>query len=247
MGGQNIVAKLAPLREEMGDVTRYLQREMLRLKVDIRFNEEMNPDKVMALNPECVVVATGAEPFIPSIPGVELPSGYRAPYCTTFLQVFKREALGQKRAVVLGATSIGLECAEILADQGREVTVIERLHHLPDDFYGFMVQALLLKRLREKGVKILLGISIYEAREGEVLIDRTGDRLSGLGQPLMVPQEPQAIPCDLVVLATGRKPLSALYEGLQGKVEELYAIGDCVEPRVVFKAMADAARVARLI
>ena len=55
------------------------------------------------------------------------------------------------------------------------------------------------------------------------------------------------IAADTVVLALGFKPRDGLQENLQDKVPEVYAIGDCVEPRKVINAIWEGFRMARLI
>ena len=59
--------------------------------------------------------------------------------------------------------------------------------------------------------------------------------------------EKRTLKADTVVLALGLKSEGALTKGLQGKVPELYAIGDCVEPRRIINAVWEAYRIARLI
>jgi 2,4-dienoyl-CoA reductase (NADPH2) len=57
----------------------------------------------------------------------------------------------------------------------------------------------------------------------------------------------QKIEADTVVLSAGYTPDSTLYEALQGKVKELYAIGDCVKTRKIRDAIHEAAFIARQI
>jgi len=52
---------------------------------------------------------------------------------------------------------------------------------------------------------------------------------------------------DTIVFALGMKPNNNLKERLQGKVPELYEVGDCIKPRNIIDAIDEAARVARLI
>jgi 2-enoate reductase len=52
---------------------------------------------------------------------------------------------------------------------------------------------------------------------------------------------------DSVILATGRVPNRELVYGLQGKVAELYEVGDCWRPDKIASAIHDGAHIARLI
>lgn len=51
------------------------------------------------------------------------------------------------------------------------------------------------------------------------------------------------IPCDMLVVGTGREPNNYLSMMLQGKVKEMYAIGDCVKPRWSYTAIGEGASV----
>ena len=59
--------------------------------------------------------------------------------------------------------------------------------------------------------------------------------------------EQRLIPGDTIAFAVGMKPNNNLKQALQGKVSELYEVGDCVKPRYIIDAVEEAARVARLI
>ena len=92
----------------------------------------------------------------------------------------------------------------------------------------------LLDRLHSKGVTMLTEVSYQEINDrGVVLTTREGER--------------RTIEADTVVLAAGARPKDELYRALEGKVDELYLIGDAVEPRNILDAVADGARVGRAL
>lgn len=55
------------------------------------------------------------------------------------------------------------------------------------------------------------------------------------------------IPTETVVLALGTDAHNSLYRDLEGKVPELYAVGDCVTPRMMIEAIHEAFDVASRI
>ena len=94
-----------------------------------------------------------------------------------------------------------------------------------------MMTMCLLPRL---GVQAFTGTRVEEISDNSVLvIDPEGKK--------------HKIDADTVVLSMGYTPDTTLYETLQGKVKELYAIGDCVKTRTVRDAVHEAAFVARQI
>lgn len=71
---------------------------------------------------------------------------------------------------------------------------------------------------------------VVEITERGVRVQRDGEELS--------------FEADSVVLATGMTPRRELLEELKGSPYELYSVGDCVEPRRIADAVAEATRVA---
>ena len=57
----------------------------------------------------------------------------------------------------------------------------------------------------------------------------------------------QTLEADTIVTALPLKPDTGLIKALEGKVPEVYAIGDCREPRLIINAVAEGNRVAQSI
>ncbi len=57
----------------------------------------------------------------------------------------------------------------------------------------------------------------------------------------------QTMQADTVVLAAGSKPNAELLKKLEGKVPEIYLVGDCAEPQNIMGAIHDSNRVGRLL
>jgi 2,4-dienoyl-CoA reductase-like NADH-dependent reductase (Old Yellow Enzyme family)/thioredoxin reductase len=81
LGGSVNIAKRAPRRMGIADITEWLEREVYRLGVDVRLSTFVQSDDVASFAPDAVIIATGSVPrmdsqqmFVPgaSIPGVEL-------------------------------------------------------------------------------------------------------------------------------------------------------------------------------
>ena len=81
------------------------------------YNTTATPEWVRSMNPDALVIAVGAEPVCPPIPGIE-----KAQEATSFYT--RMDEIGQRVAIIGGGT-IGAELALTLAETGRDVTVIE--------------------------------------------------------------------------------------------------------------------------
>src|SRR5262249_37428714 len=73
LGGQvNLIGK-APKRESFEEIILFFERQMSKLKVDVRTGVEAGAAEVLAEAPEVVIVATGSTPWRPPVPGADRP------------------------------------------------------------------------------------------------------------------------------------------------------------------------------
>jgi pyruvate/2-oxoglutarate dehydrogenase complex dihydrolipoamide dehydrogenase (E3) component/uncharacterized membrane protein YdjX (TVP38/TMEM64 family) len=129
---------------------------------------EVNGQRLSARH---LVIATGARPFVPPIPGLD-----SVPYCTS--DTFWNLDVLPQRVVVLGGGPIGCELAQALVRFDCDVSLVEMAPQLlsrEDADAAAVVQA----ALERDGVRVLLAHTAVEARAGEpnrLLIERNGER-----------------------------------------------------------------------
>ena len=228
-GGQLLFAAKPPGKEKLLWVRDYEETQLKKLKVKVELGTEVTLELVASKKPDVVIVATGAEPLIPDIPGIKGKNIVRA------IDVLggKVEIKNQK-GVIAGGGMIGTEVGEFLIDRGNKVTIVEMLPTIASDMEPLNRQGL-LEALEGKDITMLTNKEIKEITEkGVVVIDKkSGER--------------QLIEGDIVVVALGSESVSSLAEKLEGKVAELYKVGDCNEPRRVEQAVYEGSLVARRI
>ena len=71
MGGQTLIAAKAPLRGEFSGATEWMGEQCRKAGVDIRLNCAATIESILSESPDVVVVATGARPLTPGVPGAE--------------------------------------------------------------------------------------------------------------------------------------------------------------------------------
>ena len=180
-----------------------------------------------------LIVATGAVPFVPPVPGTDLPGVFcmRTPDDACGLRDYvEREAA--RRAVVVGAGFIGLECAEGLLARGLSVTVVDAMPQILPNVFDREMADFAKRQLKAAGVRVVNGATL------------TG--LSGEGRVRSVETSAGSFPADVVVLAIGIRPATRWLEGsgietVKGCVlvneygatnlPDVYAAGDCAEVR----------------
>jgi len=216
LGGQLLYADLPPHKGEWREFVRYLISQLTKLGVDVRFNREVNAADVIAARPDVVILATGARSLIPDIPGVN------GDHVATCVEVLTGQKTVGKRAAVIGAGSVGCETAEFLAAQGKTVTLIEMQGAIgPDaDFWNRWV---LIDRLAEAGIR--------------TLVNARAEEITAAGVRLAVDGKIEFVEADSVVLAAGARAHNPLAADLEGRVAELYSIGDAAGPQKVRQAV----------
>ena len=178
-----------------------------------------------------LLIATGASPIIPDIPGIDLP-GILALKSLEQGRQIKQFILNHmvKNAVIIGMGYIALEMCEALRANGIEVSMVKpRSNFIPwmNDELSDIVKA----EVEKNGAKLYAGYEIKEIKES--------------GNKLKVKCSNMDLDCDMVICAIGVNPNSALAEeagidlGMKKAIavdrmlltsnENIYAAGDCAD------------------
>lgn len=178
-----------------------------------------------------LILAPGAAPLRPPIPGIDLPGIYTLRNLHDVDRIKQSVDEGVKQAVVVGAGFIGLELVENLVRRGVTTTVVELQDQVLPPFDKEMTTPI-AERLAAKGVSLLLGESAeaFEKSAGGLVVRlKSGQRL----------------PAQLVILGVGVRPENKLVveaglevgprggirvnEHLQTSDPDIYAVGDAIE------------------
>jgi len=227
LGGQLIAASAPYFKQPIKEQVRYLKNQIEKLGVRTELGREVTAELVKDLEPDVVILATGATHLIPDIPGV---GGGKVATATDIL--LGKKEVGEKVAII-GGGQVGSELAWLLAEQAKKVTVVEMTYAIASDVNLFS-RFYLLNKLTELGVETAIGTTAEEVTEqGVAVVDISGNR--------------KVIDADTVVLAVGFRSNNKLQEKLVGKVPELYSVGDCVRLGKITGAIHGGSRVARQI
>ncbi len=194
-----------------------------RCGAKIIFNTEVTADTVKTEKPDALVIAVGATPIVPQIPGVDSKKVVWAGDVDA-----GKAKVGQK-VIVIGAGLTGIETAISLAAEGRSVTVVEMLG--PEIVLAEAPSAhkfYLIDRIKEYAIPIVTNTKIEEITEKGV---------KGIGRDFRW-REYEA---DTVVLAVGMRPRKEKVAELRRLLPEteVFVVGDCYKPRRLFDANHD--------
>jgi 2,4-dienoyl-CoA reductase-like NADH-dependent reductase (Old Yellow Enzyme family)/thioredoxin reductase len=223
LGGTLPVAGIPPFKSDFLDLNRYLVGQVETRGITVKTNHEATAHSPELGESDAVILATGASPLFPDIPGV---SGKNVVTASDVLSG-KREV--GNNVIIVGGGLVGCETAEFLRKKGKTVTVLEMLEKLATDM-GPTLRWRLLYRLKEAGARLETGVKVIGMTDTGVDTERNGQRESFRG--------------DTIVLAVGMKSNDALAQELKAKGPALYQVGDALEPRKLGEAIQEAYHVA---
>ncbi len=181
-----------------------------------------------------LILATGSNPFILPIPGKDLP-GVLAYRDIADTQAMIDAATEHKHAVVIGGALLGLEAAHGLMKRGMDVTVVHVGPWLMERQLDEVAGKLLQQSLEQRGMKFLMGANT------QALVAAESGRVGKIEF-----KDGTETPADLVVMAVGIRPNTALAESMRLHVNRgivvtdtlqtvtdprIYAVGECAAHR----------------
>jgi nitrite reductase (NADH) large subunit len=181
-----------------------------------------------------LIMATGSNPFILPIPGKDLP-GVLAYRDIADTQAMIDAATKYQHAVVIGGGLLGLEAANGLMKRGMSVSVVHVAPWLMERQLDEVSGKLLQQSLEARGMKFLIGAQTQELVAGD----------DGRVKSIRF-KDGSELPADLVVMAVGIRPNTALAETMRLHVNKgivvsdtlqtttdprIYAVGECAAHR----------------
>lgn len=180
-----------------------------------------------------LVLATGASPVVPPIPGRDLTGIHTVKEVRDADEILSLvTSQGARHAVIVGAGLIGMEMTEVLTERGQEVTLVEALDSVLPAALDEEIASVLASHLVRKGVQLRLG-------EKVVRFEGTG------GAVRRAVTEKATLEADIAIVAIGIRPnvklakeaglelgptgAIAVNQYLQTNDPDIYAGGDCIE------------------
>lgn len=207
LGGQLKMASVAPHKAELARAAEFLVGQVGEMSIDVRLNTTADVEAIADLDPDHVIVATGATPVRPPIPGID------GDHVLTAWDVLSGREVAGTGVVVIGGGAVGIEAAEVLSAAGKRVTVVEMLDQVGADISGTLLPGV-LRTLAERGVEIQTRRTLERIRASEVEL-RGPDGLQ------------QVLAAESVVLAMGTVPEDSIIDQLKKAGIPLSVVGDC--------------------
>lgn len=221
LGGQFVLAGKAPRKEEMEVAIQSMAAQVQRMGVEVRLNTPVTLELIEELKPAAVFNCIGATPLIPKIPGAE------GAHVANSHDVLAGKVKPTGKVVIIGGGMVGMEVAELLAEQGCTVTDLEMMKEFCADL-GSARKICVTESIYAHGITPVTEVKVTEIREGAVLGEKDGKTVE--------------YPCDWAVLAIGsRKRDGAALEETCRKLGIGYlALGDAAGARRAMNATREA-------
>jgi 2,4-dienoyl-CoA reductase-like NADH-dependent reductase (Old Yellow Enzyme family)/thioredoxin reductase len=227
VGGALHQVALSKYKYEVGQYLAYLRRQLDKSGANVMLGWAANPASVAELAPDAVILATGAQPIVPSISGISLP------HVMNCYQALERASGWGKRVVIIGGGTNGVEFAlEQGCKFGGQAVLIEPTSTLATranrDFKEYAQQLM----VKTPSIEVLLETVCTEITPQFVWVrGKDGSERS--------------IETDSVIYCVGLKP-PTMQEKLSyyGIAPQTFVIGDCRQPRIIKDAVLEGYRAA---
>lgn len=220
LGGNMRLAAYPPGKGDITNMVRSYIAKCEEYGVKMVMNTEVTPAMVAEAKPDAVIVATGSNPLVLPIPGINDTGVIHAG------DLLDGKAAVGKKVLVVGGGMVGCEVADFLGELGHEVSVIELRDQLGPDVIPEH-RKFLMKDFDTYKVQGVTGAKVAQFFTDGVsytLADGTEGRLEGF---------------DNVVLAMGYRNNDTISEEIKKIVAETYVIGDAVKARKALDATAE--------
>jgi len=183
---------------------------------------------------EKILLATGASPAIPPIPGIDQVD-YHVLRTLEDAKKLNAAIKASKQAVVMGAGLVGMHAAENLVKAGASVTIVEMAKQLTDGYFDATAAGMIEKAFTDNGATILTGSRVVKLSR------------SAVGATLTL-ENGVTLEADLLLVATGVKPNMEYLAGspvehergilvddsMRTSVANVWSAGDCAQARSFF-------------
>ncbi|MBP3231255.1 MAG: FAD-dependent oxidoreductase [Anaerovibrio sp.] len=222
LGGTLNIADKPPFKDKISRLVDTMSVQLKKQGVKVRLDHQATVEEICALKPVGVVIACGAQPIIPDIPGLDGDNIYLAE------EVVSGKVKPKGRVAVVGSGLTGLETAEILCQQGHQIVLVEMAREIGPGIFP-AIRNDELSRLLPYNPAIYAGHRLMEANSQGVMVENlsTGDR--------------RQLKADSVVLALGIRSRAELVEALASALPygKIRLVGDARKGGRIADAIRD--------
>ena len=246
IGGQFNLAKRVPGKEEFFETLRYYQRMIEVLCIDLQLKTRIDAEQLRDANFDEVIIATGIEPRVPEIAGIDHPC------VVSYTDVIRGDKSVGHNVAIMGAGGIGFDVAELIMHKGTSAALdlnvfarewgVDFTHHPRGGVTG--VEPVVEKADREvtllqrKATPVGRGLGKTTGwthrlslmrRDVKMINAVEYQKIDDKGLHITVDGKPQLLEVDTVIVCAGQMSLRTLYDELQDSGISVSLVGGAYE------------------
>lgn len=227
LGGNLIPGGAPDFKEDDIALADWYTKQLEKLGVSVRYNTAATKKSILDASFDAVIIATGSTPKMISLGGDH--------NLISAEEVLREEKDCGEKTVIIGGGLVGCETALWLAQNGKDVTIVETLDKLLKN-NGPLCHAnseMLEKLIPYNNIEVITSAKASSYKNGTLKIE--------------LEKKEKEINCDSVILAVGYEKEDSLYQELKFEIPEIYLLGDAKKVANIMYGIWDAFEVANHI
>ena len=206
LGGTLNIADKPAFKDKLTRLAETMTIQLEKLGVEVRLGAAATPEMVAAIDPAGVIVACGARPVVPPLPGTDGPQVYLAE------DVILGKVQPQGEVAVIGSGLTGLETSEMLLSRGSKVSIVEMAPQIGPGIFGAILNDE-LSRIEPHNPGMYPGHKLLSIETGSVKLEKADG-------------EQVELKADSVVLALGVRPNAGTVKEFKDAFANVMVVGD---------------------
>lgn len=220
LGGQFKSAAYPIGKGELSTFISSVRQNLVDMQVPIHLNTEVTAELLQAEKPDAIIIATGATPLMPRIPGID-----GSHVATAEDVLLGNVTVPSGPVVVCGGGEVGGEVAQFVAESHPDVTILEMQPDILNDMMVF-TRRCLLSYLKDAQVRVLTHAKVQKIEDDKVTyLDQAGQSVS--------------LPATTVISAFGYRDYNPLEAAARSVCENVQVIGGAVKAGNALTAIAE--------
>lgn len=222
IGGSLQLANKAPDKEQIDQLIQYYKNQLKKYGVTVKLDtdiKDMAPIK--ACNPYAVILATGGNPIVPNLPGINQENVYTAP------EILKGDVkLENKQVVIIGSGMTGFETAEVLIPGYNKIAIYDMIPVMGIGM-DHSIHTGILNKMGQHDVKLYPSHRLQEIKGNQAIFFD------------LLTNETVTVSADCFVLSLGIVSENSLLHTLESQFERVINAGDSCRPGKIQTATSD--------
>lgn len=219
LGGQLCHADNIDFKKLLVSLRKYMTTQVEKNSITVKLNTEATREDILREKADAVIVAVGADPIVPNIPGVEKHENI-----LLAVDAYENPEKVGKKVVIIGGGMVGCEASLHFARMGKDVQVVEMGENLAPNSIFTDRSSTIYYMDHEPTLVYSLNTMCKEITESGILVTQEDNEVF--------------LEADTIILATGYKEKKEERDQFEHTAYDVIPVGDCVEASNIRNAIS---------